>query len=165
MVVSVWQSLPPLDTPQGCFQLAESIQSLENLSQARIFVGEEVEQTLGHISCSFSCTISRPPLPPAPLVLSLPSKHTNKTKSPSFLSEKNQTETHSNFAWTSLVLLSTQFCQHLFPLSVVKMQMPSSFLSLLLSLDNCETCYPFLGKVESFSLLALSKTSREQSIC
>lgn len=53
----------------------------------------------------------------------------------------------------SPVLLSTQLRQHLFPLSVVKMQMPSSFFSLLLSLDNCETCYPFLGKAKELFLV------------
>lgn len=52
-VVSVCLSTP-LHIPQGCFKIPESIQtqSLEILSQAWIFVGEEVEQTPGHMFLS-----------------------------------------------------------------------------------------------------------------
>lgn len=140
----------PLDTPlKAVFSLLKVFRHGVWRTWARhdFFVGEEVEQTLGHISCSFSCTISKPSLLPAPppttpSVLSLLSKHKNKTKSSSFLSGKKNKLKPRQLCLNSPVLLSTQLCQHLFPLSVVKMQMPSSFFSLL-SLDNCETCYHF----------------------
>lgn len=141
-------SSPP-DAPQGCFQLAEIIwlHSLENLSLARIFSSEETEQTPEHTSCLFSCTILRHPLPPIPAMQSLLSKHTNKKESPPFPFAKKGK--HTDFAWAAPLLLNTQLCQHLFPLPVVKMHMLSSFLSRVLSLAYCETCYLVLGKIKS----------------
>lgn len=67
-------------------------------------------------------------------------------------------ENLSSFAWASPPFLNTQLCQHLLPLTAVKTLMLSSFLSLLVSLDYCETCYLFPGKVkELFHVGSLQK--------
>lgn len=61
---------------------------------------------------------------------------------------------------SSWILNSANIC---FPLSVVKMQEPFYFLSLLLSLDYCETCYLFLGKVEELFLVSSLKNFMKQN--
>lgn len=157
MVVSVWQSPRPTWHPSRlfstCWKYSDTKSAEPEPAMNFCWWGGRAKPR-AHFMFLFMYDLKAPSSPCPSLELSLLSKHKNKTKSPSFLSgKKRKTENRGNFSWTAPVLLSTQFCQHLFPLSVVKMQMSSSFPSLLLSLDNCETCYPFLSKVKELFLV------------
>lgn len=157
MLVSVWQSLLPTwhrsRLLSACWKYLDTKSGEPEPGMYFSWWGGRTNPR-GHFMFFFMYHLkasSMPPPPPHPRpVQSLPvNTQTKQNALLSSLKKRKTTATlpeQSQYFW---ILNSANIC---FP-SVVKMQMPSSFLPPFLSLDYFEICYLFLGKVKELFLV------------